>query len=177
MCSTLKGFLLIVPLKATRDSQRFRFWLCGVMGSNHEKNGGRKSHDTLPEMLVFILSSLNQEKKLSHGILMFYLLNDVAIEDCKYLFSITEKSKPRLTFGFFISVKDAGYKPAFAIPAIRYANNEPLNLPKLMYSRISHCYFLWVKINLFSLVALLGTVLVKQFLFKLNSTHTVPKIF
>ena len=59
------------------------------MGSNHEKNGGRKSHDTLPEMLVFILSSLNQEKKLSHGILMFYLLNDVAIEDCKYLYSIT----------------------------------------------------------------------------------------
>ena len=30
MCSPLKGFLLIVPLKATRDSQRFRFWLRGV---------------------------------------------------------------------------------------------------------------------------------------------------
>ena len=26
----IKGFLLIVPLRATRDSQRFRFWLCGV---------------------------------------------------------------------------------------------------------------------------------------------------
>ena len=25
MCSPLKGFLLIVPFKATRDSQRFRF--------------------------------------------------------------------------------------------------------------------------------------------------------
>ena len=30
MCSPLKGILLIVPLKATIDSQRFRFWLCGV---------------------------------------------------------------------------------------------------------------------------------------------------
>ena len=30
MCSPLKGFLLIVPLKATRDSQRFQFWLCSV---------------------------------------------------------------------------------------------------------------------------------------------------
>ena len=30
MCSPLKGFLLIVPLKASRDSQRFRFWLRGV---------------------------------------------------------------------------------------------------------------------------------------------------
>ena len=30
MCSPLKGFLLIVSLKATRDSQRFWFWLNGV---------------------------------------------------------------------------------------------------------------------------------------------------
>ena len=30
-CSLLKEFLLIVPLKATRDSKRFRFWLLGVM--------------------------------------------------------------------------------------------------------------------------------------------------
>ena len=27
---TPKGFLLIVPIKATRDSQRFLFWLCIV---------------------------------------------------------------------------------------------------------------------------------------------------
>ena len=31
MCSPQKGFLLIVPLKATRDSQRFWIWLRGVM--------------------------------------------------------------------------------------------------------------------------------------------------
>ena len=30
MCKPLKGFLLIVPLKATRDSQRFWFWLRSV---------------------------------------------------------------------------------------------------------------------------------------------------
>ena len=30
MCSLLKWFLLIVPLKASRDSQRLRFWLRGV---------------------------------------------------------------------------------------------------------------------------------------------------
>ena len=30
MCSLLKWFLLIVSLKASRDSQRFRFWLRGV---------------------------------------------------------------------------------------------------------------------------------------------------
>ena len=30
MCSPLKGFRLIVPLKATRDSQRFRLWLHSV---------------------------------------------------------------------------------------------------------------------------------------------------
>ena len=29
-CSPLKGFLLIVPLKETRDQQNFRFWLWGV---------------------------------------------------------------------------------------------------------------------------------------------------
>ena len=30
MCSPLKGFLLIVPLKATKDKRRFRFHLRGV---------------------------------------------------------------------------------------------------------------------------------------------------
>ena len=30
MCSPLNGFLLIVPLQATRDKWRLRFWLCGV---------------------------------------------------------------------------------------------------------------------------------------------------
>ena len=30
MCSTQKGFVMIVPLKAAIDSQRFRFWLPGV---------------------------------------------------------------------------------------------------------------------------------------------------
>ena len=30
MCSPLNGFLLIFHLKATRDSQRFRFWVWGV---------------------------------------------------------------------------------------------------------------------------------------------------
>ena len=30
MCLPLKGFLLIVSLKATIDKRRFRFWFCGV---------------------------------------------------------------------------------------------------------------------------------------------------
>ena len=30
MCSPLKGFFKFFPLKASRDSQRFRFWLRGV---------------------------------------------------------------------------------------------------------------------------------------------------
>ena len=30
-CSFIKGFLLIVPLKATRGQRNFRFWLHGVM--------------------------------------------------------------------------------------------------------------------------------------------------
>ena len=30
MCSPIKGFLLIVPLKASRDQWNFRFWLLGV---------------------------------------------------------------------------------------------------------------------------------------------------
>ena len=98
MCSPLKGLLLIVPLKATRDKWRFRVCLHSVQfvsavqyvahhgdrlrgvqrqlyerisrrnrnrirkylsqfirgpdGVDHEKNGGRKSRDTLPFNLI-----------------------------------------------------------------------------------------------------------------------------
>ena len=130
MCSPLKGLLLIVPLKATRDKWRFRVCLHSVQfvsavqyvahhgdrlrgvqrqlyerisrrnrnrirkylsqfirgpdGVDHEKNGGRKSRDTLPFNLIpgCRVSPGKKKKKISDfnfSTVYFYSIYSAAV--------------------------------------------------------------------------------------------------
>ena len=45
------------------------------MGSNHEKNGDRKSHDTLPLRTTFWIGSQKVEKHIEEGIFSKLLFN------------------------------------------------------------------------------------------------------